>query len=76
MATTGLDNFFVTCSFKNDRPVEIQGTTTTNTHSQDCDKPKSSLENLTVPLPQEKPLETSLHLATFEAICQRKMYYQ
>ena len=51
MATTGLDNFFVTCSSKNDRPVEIQGTTTTNTHSQDCDKPMSGLENLTVPLP-------------------------
>ena len=54
-AGTGLHNYFVPSSSKEDRPVEVQGTSTTNNHRPDCDNPKPSLENLTVPQP---PRET------------------
>lgn len=66
-AGTGLHNYFVPSSSKEDRPVEVQGTSTTNNHSPDCENPSPSLENLTVPLPpREAPRKqpSSSHISS------------
>ena len=53
-ARIGLDNYFVPSSSKEDRPVEEQGTSTSNNHNPVCGTTRPSLENLTVPpLPRE-----------------------
>lgn len=65
----GLDNYFVSSSFKEDRPVEEQGTSTSNNHNPVCGTTGPSLENLTVPpLPREAP--------TNQPSCSLKMCYQ
>ena len=75
-AGTGLHNFLVPRSPKENRSVDIQETSTRNTDSPECSNSSPCSENLTVPPPPREPQETSLRLAKFQAISQRKMCYQ
>ena len=75
-AGTELHNFLVPRSPKENRSVDIQETSRGNTDSPECSNSSPSSENLTVPPPPREPQETSLRLAKFQAISQRKMCYQ